>query len=99
MTRGGGVESAVLPAVDLEASPVQGQLASAVLDLQGNMVRGQLSPPDADTLFRMLVEAGSLETTMEGAGGFRRLTVTFSSIRYVVARDEEHVYIVQTRAG
>ena len=83
-----------LPAVDLEASPVQGQLASAVLDLQGNIVRGQLAPRDASTLFQMLVEAGSLQLD-----GFRRLTVTFPSVRYVVARDEAHVYIVQTRAG
>ena len=83
-----------LPAVDLESSPVQGQLASAVLDLQGNIVRGQLAPQDASTLFQMLAEAGSLDLD-----GFRRLTVTFPSVRYVVARDEAHVYIVQTRAG
>ena len=85
----------VLPAVDLDASPVQGQLASAVLDLNGNLVRGQLPSQDVDALFQMLVEAGALRN-MEG--GFRRLTVTFSTIRYVVARDETHVYIVQTRA-
>jgi hypothetical protein len=91
----GGVDTTALPAVDLEASPVQGQLASAVLDLQGNLIRGQLPAQDADTLFQMLVEAGALRN-MEG--GFRRLTVTCSTIRYVVARDEAHVYIVQARA-
>ena len=86
--------TSVPPAVDLEASPVQGQLASAVLDLQGNIVRGQLPPDEASTLYHMLVETANLELT-----GFRRLTVTFPSIRYVVARDEAHIYIVQTRAG
>ena len=86
--------TSVPPALDLEASPVQGQLASAVLDLQGNIVRGQLPPEEASTLYQMLVETANLELT-----GFRRLTVTYPSIRYVVARDESHIYIVQTRAG
>jgi hypothetical protein len=86
--------SSLPPSLDLEASPVQGQLASAVLDLRGNIVRGQLAPADTSTLFQMLVEAGSLSLE-----GFRRLTVTFPSVRYVVSRDETHVYIVQTRAG
>ena len=87
-------EGSLPPALDLEASPVQGQLASAVLDLQGNIIRGQLAPQDTNTLFQMLVEAGGLPLE-----GFRRLTVTFPSVRYVVARDDAHVYIVQTRAG
>ena len=86
--------TSIPPALDLEASPVQGQLASAVLDLQGNIVRGQLPPEEASTLYQMLVETANLELT-----GFRRLTVTYPSIRYVVARDESHIYIVQTRAG
>jgi len=81
--------------MDLEATPVQGQLASAVLDLNGNLVRGQLSPHDASLLFQMLVETANLKEIE----GFRRMTVTFSSIRYIVARDDSHVYIVQTRAG
>ena len=84
-----------LPAVDLESSPVQGQLASAVLDLEGNMIGGQLPAHDASTLFSMLSEAGSFLDL----DGFRRLTVTFPSVRYVVARDETHVYIVQTKTG
>jgi hypothetical protein len=88
------MEATGAPPFDLEASPVQGQLASAVLDLNGNLVRGQLSPHDASLLFQMLAEVGSL-----GVENFRRLTVTFSSARYVVSRDENHVYMVQTRAG
>jgi len=86
--------SNAIPAIDLDTSPVQGQLASAVLDLQGNMIRGQLAPQDASTLFQMLVETGNLQSQDK----FRRLTVTFPSIRYVMTRDESHVYIVQTRA-
>jgi len=87
------VMEAAAPALDLESSPVQGQLASAVLDLQGHIVRGQLSPHDASILFQMLVETGNLQ----GMDGFRRITVTYSSVRYVVARDDSHVYVVQTR--
>jgi hypothetical protein len=82
------------PILDLEASPVQGQIASAVLDLKGNFVKGQLASSDASLLFQIMVEAGSLNLEK-----FRRLTVTFSSVRYVVSRDEANVYIVQTRAG
>jgi hypothetical protein len=89
------MERMVAPALDLETSPVQGQLASAVLDLEGHIVRGQLSPHDASILFQMLVETGNLK----GIDGFRRMTVTFASVRYVIARDEKHVYLVQTRAG
>ena len=82
------------PALDLEASPVQGQMASAVLDLQGNLVGGAL--PDAPILFQMLVEAGSL-LHLQQQNSFRRLTVAFPAVRYVVSRDENHIYIVQTR--
>jgi len=83
-----------VPMVDLEATPVQGQLASTVLDLQGNIVRGQMEPQDASTLFQMLVEAGNLQLNK-----FRRLTVTYPTVRYVVTRDELHVYIVQCSSG
>lgn len=36
----------------------------------------------------------------DGGGGFRRFTVTFPStpsVRYIVSRDQGHVYIVQTK--
>lgn len=90
------VATTASPALDLESSPVQGQLASAVLDLQGNLVRGQLSPHDASILFQMLQETSNLQDLQQG---FKRITVTYSAVRYIVARDESHVYIVQTRAG
>jgi hypothetical protein len=74
---------------------VQGQTASAVLDLKGNLVKGQqLASSDASLLFQIFVEAGSLNLEK-----FRRLSVTFSSVRFVVSRDETHIYIVQTRGG
>jgi hypothetical protein len=89
-------------ALDLEASPVQGQIASAVLDCNGTFLRGQLAPVDASLLFQMLVDAGSVlqqQNSTATHGEFRRLTVTCRTVRYVVARDDNHVYIVQTRAG
>jgi hypothetical protein len=89
------MESSMVPAVDLDASPIQGQVSFAVLDCSGQVVRGQLSPHDASILFQMLVETANLKDTEK----FRRLTVSFSSVRYVVARDDTHVYIVLTRAG
>ena len=85
--------SSIAPSVDLEASPVQGQLASAVLDLQGQILRGPLPPHDASILYQMPVEAGNLDNL----DTFTRMTVTFPSVRYVVARDQAHIYIVQTR--
>jgi len=81
------------PVLDLEASPLHGQMASAVLDLQGNLVRGG-ALPDAAMLFEMLSEVGTLPLS-----SFRRMTVSFPSMRYIVSRDESHVYIVQTKAA
>lgn len=82
------------PAMDLEASPIQGQISSAVLDLAGETVKGKLADGDTALLFQILVEAGSMNLNT-----FRRLTVTLSATKYVVSRDENHVYIVQTTAG
>ena len=90
------METSSIPALDLEATPVQGQVASAVLDLQGHIVRGQLSTEhDAEILYKMLVEAGNLPS-LQG-GDFSRMTVTFPTTRYIVARDQAHIYIVQAR--
>mmetsp|Transcript_30571 Transcript_30571/g.50481 ORF Transcript_30571/g.50481 Transcript_30571/m.50481 type:complete len:88 (-) Transcript_30571:191-454(-) len=79
--------------VDLEA--IQGQLGSAVMDLEGKLVRlgGQMTEENAFMLFKMLVEVGML-----GGEGFERLSVGFSSCNYSVARDEMHVYVTQTKA-
>lgn len=79
--------------LDLEASPVAGQLASAVLDLQGNLVQGELSIEIASLLFQILLEAGTLDL-----GHFRRITVSLSKSRFIISRDETHVYVVQTKA-
>ncbi len=80
-------------ALDLEASPVPGQQASAVLDLQGNLLRGPLSEKDCALLYQMLVEAGSLKLD-----SLSRMTVSFQATRYIVARDVSHIYIVKLRA-
>jgi hypothetical protein len=82
----------VAPAVDLELSPIQGQLASAIVNLQGQVVRGTLPHEDARLLYQMLAETSALQKPV------RRLTVAYPSVKYIVARDEHHVYIVQTRA-
>lgn len=56
---------------------------------------------DAPTLYNMLVESTPLVAdTSTATNGLNRMTVNFggssSSLRYVVARDEHHVYLVQT---
>jgi hypothetical protein len=79
------------PSLDLDASPLQGQLASAVLTLKGEMVSGKLPKIQARLLYEMLTETGSLDKPI------RRLTITYSSMKYTVARDASHVYIVQSR--
>ena len=83
----------IAPSLDLDLSPIQGQLASAVVNLNGDVIRGNLPPDDARLLFQMLTETSALDKPV------RRLTVTYPSVKYIVARDETHVYIVQTRAG
>mmetsp|Transcript_18201 Transcript_18201/g.34536 ORF Transcript_18201/g.34536 Transcript_18201/m.34536 type:complete len:155 (-) Transcript_18201:421-885(-) len=83
---------ASVPAYDLESSPVPGQLATAVLDLQGTLIRGQKLPEeDASILFEMFSQSSQISSEVQ------RLCVSFSGYRYVVTRDETHVYIVQTR--
>jgi hypothetical protein len=97
-TKNNSVQQQQAP-LDLEASPIQGQLASAVLDRQGNLVRGHVSTHDCSILYQMLVEAGSLpECSSSSSGDFSRITVTFASVRYVVALDDTYIYIVQARA-
>ena len=84
------------PMIDLESSPVQGQIGSAVLDLNGRLIQcgGQLSDHNALVLYKMLEEVGMLkDETVE------RLTVGFASARYAVARDDTHVYVVKIKAS
>jgi len=75
---------------------IQGQLGSAVLDLHGKIegMGGQMTEESASILFKMLVEVGML-----GEQGVERLTVCYSACCYSVARDESHVYVVQTKAS
>ena len=83
---------APVPAIDLETSPVPGQLATAALDLEGTLVRGQKLPEEAaGILFEMFSQSSKISSEVQ------RLCVSFSGYRYVVTRDETHVYIVQTR--
>lgn len=81
------------PAFDLDSAPVPGQLATAVLDLQGTFIRGQhLAEDDAGILFEMFSQSSQISPDVQ------RLCVSFTGHRYIVTRDETHVYIVQTRA-
>ena len=83
-------------AFDPETSPIPGQQAWAILDLHGNLVRssaeGALVVRDAKTLYGMLVES----TPLVSSEGLKRMTINFGSLRYIVARDEHHIYLVQT---
>jgi hypothetical protein len=90
-----------MPVLDLEASPVAGQIGSAVLDLQGNVLgdpRSVLDPSALQHLYQMLLEVGSLQLS-----SFRRMTVASSSntapdsIQYIVSRDETCIYVVALR--
>jgi hypothetical protein len=80
--------------LDLEVSPIQGQTAWSVLDLQGNILKpsGEIPQKDTTLLFQMLLESTKLVDD-----GFRRLTVSMATSRYLVSRDAKHVYLVQTR--
>ena len=88
-------EHAVPPAVDFEVTPVQGQLGSVTIDLNGNVVRhsGLICTNQASLLYKMLSEVGMLKED----GGFKRMTVSFQNTRYSVTRDQLYVYIVQTQ--
>eukprot|EP00523_Entomoneis_sp_CCMP467_P014461 CAMPEP_0168773752 /NCGR_PEP_ID=MMETSP0725-20121227/4635_1 /TAXON_ID=265536 /ORGANISM="Amphiprora sp., Strain CCMP467" /LENGTH=103 /DNA_ID=CAMNT_0008823313 /DNA_START=13 /DNA_END=324 /DNA_ORIENTATION=- len=96
-------DAAVEPAVRLDENPLSGQTASAVLDLKGQQVAGQLSLETSSLLFAMLQETAQL---MNGDGdddeeeeSVRRITVTLAESRFVVARDENHVYISQIKVA
>ena len=77
------------------------QLARPADDIRvGDLVRGGLTVPvDASILFQMLSEVGSLPQQQQIHSSFRRLTVSFPSrnFRYILSRDETHVYIVQVK--
>lgn len=82
------------PIADLES--IQAQIGSAVLDLEGSVVRcgGQMTKENATVLYQMLVEVGMLQEE-----GFERLSVSCSACNYSVARDAGHVYVVQTKTS
>jgi hypothetical protein len=85
-----------IPAFDLETLPVPGQVAFAVLDLQGSVVVRSgntqlLSEQDAPILFEMFSQSAQIDPNIQ------RLSVKLSGYRYTVTRDENHIYIVQTR--
>jgi hypothetical protein len=88
--------AALQPALDLDASPVPGQQASAVLTAaQGHVVLvGNLDAGAVTILWRLWVESAAVAAD---DGVIERLSVSYGGQRYVVTRDEQHVYMVQTR--
>jgi hypothetical protein len=86
--------------LDLDASPIAGQTGWAVLDLNGNVLKNNaLSLHDAQILFQMLQESTSVAVDVDNKGRLMtRLTVTFPGVaRFLVTRDDTHIYLVQTR--
>ena len=103
--------------LNLEVSPIQDQIASAVLDLQGNVLTLTTSTNPNQTidstatnlLYQIFLEVGSLHLP-----SFRRITISSASlsgsssanivnnnsntdsnnIRYILTRDDAHIYIV-----
>jgi hypothetical protein len=85
--------------LNLEASPIEGQVGSAVLDLQGNVVattsshHQSIDSAATKLLYQIFLEAGSLHLP-----SFRRITISASTanndIRYILTRDDAYIYIV-----
>mmetsp|Transcript_14272 Transcript_14272/g.21760 ORF Transcript_14272/g.21760 Transcript_14272/m.21760 type:complete len:89 (+) Transcript_14272:142-408(+) len=86
--------SEAVQVVDLEAA--QSHIGSAVMNLDGTITRlgGKMTESNASTLFKMLVET----TMLENDGDFKRFVVSFDSCNFAVARDSNHVFILQTKA-
>jgi len=91
--------------LDLDVSPIAGQTGWAVLDLQGSIVKQSSSSfqqNDLSILFQMFTllpqEGDKQYGNEEIGGGWERMTVHCSgSTRFIVTRDETHIYMVQTR--
>jgi hypothetical protein len=81
--------------LDLDASPISGQTGWAVLDFQGQVLKSNsFLDQDARLLFQMLQETAKQQEE------WFRLTVTFpGAARFLVTRDDTHVYMVQTRVA
>ena len=80
--------------LDLDASPIAGQIGWAVMDLDGQMIKSNsVKDKDISILFQMLQESAKIQ----GQQPLKRLTVTFPGVaRFLVTRDESHIYMVQT---
>jgi hypothetical protein len=90
--------------LDLDASPIAGQTGWAILDLQGSILKQSSSsfqPNDVAILFQMftlLPHDTTSTTNTDDDEAWERMTVTCSgSSRFIVTRDEAHVYMVQTQ--
>mmetsp|Transcript_26103 Transcript_26103/g.38265 ORF Transcript_26103/g.38265 Transcript_26103/m.38265 type:complete len:94 (+) Transcript_26103:90-371(+) len=81
------------PILDLEASPIQGQVGSAVMDLDGRILQcgGAMSDASAVILYKVMAEVGVLKHNEI----IERITVAFEGMQYVVTRDQTYVYAIQ----
>ena len=88
--------AAVIPGkyLDLDQTPIQGQTGWALLDLNGNVLvlSGGLLEANLTVLYQMLLET----TSLVKGNDFRKLTVSFKSCQYLVSRDDNHIYVVET---
>lgn len=85
------------PSLDLELSPLPGQMGFAILNVQGIEVKShQFSLEDSKLLFQMLL-VWNTTTSTTTTTPLQRLVVTFSTCRYLVTREEHYIYIVQTK--
>ena len=64
----------IAPSLDLDLSPIQGQLASAVVNLNGDVIRGSL-PPDDARLSVVQADAGAWVADPAHAGSAQVLCV------------------------
>ncbi|OEU08156.1 hypothetical protein FRACYDRAFT_271859 [Fragilariopsis cylindrus CCMP1102] len=73
--------------------------SSSIASSSGDIIK------DAPILYKMIVESTSLVLASASATGqeekaegfeLKRMTITFDTVRYVIARDENHIYLLQT---
>jgi hypothetical protein len=83
--------------LDLDTSPIPGQQSYVVLDLFGNLVKSSCKgsetlQKDYSVLYQMLQETAAFSQQQV----VKRISIVFDSLQYIIARDETHIYVVQT---
>mmetsp|Transcript_30666 Transcript_30666/g.73560 ORF Transcript_30666/g.73560 Transcript_30666/m.73560 type:complete len:106 (-) Transcript_30666:294-611(-) len=83
--------------LDLDQTPIQGQTGWALLDLNGTVLvlsgKSLSQSNNVTVLYQMLLETTNI---IDASEDFCKLTVSFSNSAYLVSRDENHIYVVET---